>query len=540
MLIKEKIEKDLKQTIKDCIGVLPKKIHLEHPENPVHGDYSSCFALSEFETAKKSTDARTPLILAQKIIRGFPKRKYLKKIDSVSPGFINFYLSEKILQNQVKEILEEQGDYGINQKEKEKREKRKIQIEFISANPTGPLHVGNCRGGFSGDVLANILEKLGYNIQREYYINDRGLQIKRLGHSLEARYKQLLGQKIDIPEDGYPGDYLREIAKKIKKTDAQDFEKIALKEVLKIIKKTIKRMNIKYDCWFSEKSLYKNRETEEALELLKKKRLFYEKDNAKWFRSTAFNDDKDRVIVKSNGQATYVLSDMAYHLNKFKKRGFNKVILFWGADHHGYIPRFLGIIEAIGYKGRAQVELYQLVRLSRAGKKIRMSKRKGEYITVDDLLDEIGIDAARFHFLMHSLNRPMVLDLSKAAEKSKDNPVYYVQYAHARICSVLRKVKRFPSQADLSLLQSSSELDLIKTLIRFPEILLDAAENHQFQALPVFALRIADLFHKFYETCRILGDDQEITAARLWLAKSSQIILAETLRLMGVSSPEKM
>ena len=540
MLIREKIEKDLKQTIKDCIRVLPKKIHLEHPENPVHGDYSSSFALSEFKIAKKSTSARTPLILAQKIVQGFPKRRYLKKIESVSPGFINFYLSEKTLQNQVKEILEEQGDYGINQKEKEKRKKIKIQIEFISANPTGPLHVGNCRGGFSGDVLANILEKLGYSVQREYYINDRGLQIKRLGRSLEVRYKQLLGQKIDIPEDGYPGDYLKEIAKKIKRTDAKDFKKIALKEVLRTIKKTTKRMGIKYDCWFSEKSLYRNRETEEALKLLKKKRLLYEKDNATWFKARVFNDDKDRAIIKSNGQATYILSDMAYHLNKFKKRGFDKVILLWGADHHGYVPRFLGIIEAIGYKGRAQVELCQLVSLLQDGKKVRMSKRKGEYITIDDLLNEIGIDAARFHFLMYSLDKPMVLDLNKATKKSKDNPVYYVQYAHARICSVLRKVKRFPSQADLSLLQSSSELDLIKTLIRFPEILLDAAENHQLQALPVFVIRIADLFHKFYETCRILGDDQETTAARLWLAKSSQIILAETLRLMGVSSPEKM
>jgi len=565
MNIREKIEQDLKKIIKKVVGIEAKDVDLEHPENPKHGHYASNFALvnfKEFISLKKPAAAdkkgrlpatlkgfKNPFDLAQKIVKNFPEKDYLKKVEAIKPGFINFHLSQKFLQAQVKEILDKKEGCGLDPKEKQKRKKIKVQVEFISANPTGPLHVGNCRGGFAGDTLANILKKLGYKVEKEFYVNDRGVQIEKLGQSVEARSQQLRGKKARIPEGGYPGQYVKEIARKAGQKKIKDFKKFALKEILRMIKKSTDGMGIKYDSWFSEDSLYqtsqnKKSEAEKALSLLKKKKLTYQKDKALWFKSTRFGDEKDRVLVKSNGETTYILSDLAYHINKFKKRRFNRVILFWGADHHGYVPRFLGMIEAIGYKGKAQVEICQLLRLARGKKTIRMSKRKGQYITVDNLLDEIGIDAARFHFLMHSLNTAMTLDLKKAAEKSEENPVYYVQYAHARICSILRKVKK-PSfkpglKPDFSLLNHPAELELITKLVRFPEVLLDIEANHQLQALTNYAVKLADFFHKFYEECRVIGKDKELTFARLALVRATQIILAESLRLMGISSPERM
>jgi len=540
-VIREKIKKDLKRAIEKSLKFKIKEVHLEHPENPKFGDYSSNFALENFKEIKKQkSEFKTPLELAQKIAENFPQRRYLKEVKALNPGFINFHLSETFLQNQIKEILQKKGDYGLDQKEKEKRKKIKVQVEFLSANPTGPLHVGNCRGGFAGDVLANVLLKLGYKVQREYYINDIGTQIEKLVQSVKARYEQLQGKKTKIPPGGYPGEYVKEIAKKMLKKKTKNFREFTLKEILQMIKKTTERMGIKYDCWFPESFLYQSSQVKKALNLLKKKNLIYEKEGAVWFKATKFGDEKDRVLIKSDGQSTYILSDLAYHLNKFEKRKFDKVILFWGADHHGYVPRFLGMIEAIGHKGKAQVKLYQLLNLVRRGRKIKMSKRKGEYVTVDDLLDEIGLDAARFHFLMHSLDTPMTLDLTKAAEKSEKNPVYYVQYAHARICSICKKAKTVSQNIDFSLLKHPAELNLIKKLIQFPEILVDIEKSYQLQTLPAFSIKLADLFHKFYEECRVLSEDKKITAARLALVKATKIILAQTLALMGISAPEKM
>lgn len=535
-MIREKIKKDLRKAIEKAFKIKVREIHLEHPENPEYGDYSSNFAMENF-AKMKIKGIKSSFDLSQKIIKTFPKRKYLKKIEPVSPGFINFYLSENFLQNQIKEILEKKENYGIGPKE---RKKIKIQVEFLSANPTGPLTAGNCRGGFTGDVLANVLKKLGYRVQREYYINDKGVQVEKLVKSVETRYKQLQGKKVKFPETGYPGDYVKDIAKKMIAQKREDFKEFALKEVLKMIKKTTGRMGIKYDVWFSENSLYKSSQVKKALDFLKKKNLTFEKEGAIWFKSRKFGDEKDRVLIKSDGESTYFLSDLAYHFNKFEKRKFNKVILFWGADHHGYVPRFLGMIEALGHKGKAEVEICQLLKLTKGKKQIRMSKRKGEYITVDDILNEIGKDTARFHFLMHSLDTQMTLDLKEAAERSEKNPVYYVQYAHARICSILRKVKKFPEKIDFSLLRHPAELNLIKKLVQFPETLLDIEKNHHLQALPMFTIGLADLFHKFYEQCRVLNDDKKLTAARLGLVRATRIILSETLSLMGISTPKRM
>jgi len=538
-MIKEIIKKDLKIAIEKTLLTKIEGVFIEHPENPEHGDYSSNFALENFGKFRQ-IGFKNPLDLAEKIVKNFSQKEYLKKIEAFSPGFINFYLSEEFLQNQVKEILVQKGNYGIDKKEQKKRKQTKIQVEFISANPTGPLHVGNCRGGFAGDVLANVLKKLGYSVQQEYYINDRGVQIEKLGQSVQARYKQQKGQKAEIPEGGYQGGYIKEIAKKIARVRVKNFKEFALKEILGMIRKTTDRMGIRYNVWFSENSLYRPAKIKAALSFLKKKGLVFEKEDALWFKSSNFGDDKDRVLIKSDKESTYLFSDLAYHINKFEVRKFDKVILFWGADHHGYVPRFLGMIEAIGHKGKAEIDLCQLLRLKKAGKEIRMSKRKGEYVTIDDLIDKIGLDAARFHFLMYSLNTQMVLDLKKAKEKSVKNPVFYVQYAHARISSILEKAGRLPKKIDSSLLAQKEELDLIKKLIKFPEILLDIEKNRQLQALPVFAIELADLFHKFYEKHRVLNEDKKLMTARLGLIKTVQIILSETLAIMGVSTPEKM
>ena len=343
-----------------------------------------------------------------------------------------------------------------------------------------------------------------------------------------------------FPKDGYCGNYIKEIAKEMIEKNRQDFNVYPLKQLLKRIKKTVKRMGIHYDCWFSESSLYQSSEVKTTLNLLKQKRLVYKKNGALWFCSQKYGDEKDRVLIRSNGESTYFLSDVAYHFNKFKKRKFDKVILFWGADHSGYVKRFLAMVEAIGYKNKAEILICQLLKLTRKGKEIKMSKRKGEFITVDDLLDEIGLDAARFHFLLHSLDTPMILDLSKAKEQSVHNPIYYVQYAYARIESILRKAPKTKINPNYSLLSHPLELALIKKLIKFPEVLEMIEKTYQLNRLPSFTLELADSFHRFYENCRVINQDKALSKTRLNLVKATKIILAQSLKLMGVSRPKKM
>lgn len=540
-MIREKIKRDLEKIIKASLGIKAENIFIEVPENPKYGDYASNFAIDNFGKIKLlKTEVKTSLGLAQLIVENFPKKDYLEKIETACPGFINFYLSQKFIQKQVGEILKHKRDFGINKNLKSKNSKTRIQVEFISANPTGPLHAGNCRGGFAGDVLANILKKLGFNVQREYYINDKGVQVERLTKSVKARYRELLGEKIDFPEDGYWGVYVKEIAQRMIEKKERNFKEFALSEILKMIKETVTGMKIKYDNWFSEESLYKSSQVKKSLTLLEKKGLVYKKDNALWFKSSGFGDDKDRVLIKSDGEMTYLVSDIAYHIDKFEKRKFDRVILFWGADHIGYIKRFQAMIAAIGHNRKTEIEICQLLKLSKRGKEIRMSKRKGVYITIDDIISEIGLDAGRFHFLMYSLDTPMILDLERAKEQSVKNPVYYVQYAYARISSILRKMGNERGKINLGLLNDPSEIILIKKLIRFPELLLDISSNHQINRLPLYALELADSFHRFYERCRVLTEDKNLTRARLALVKATKIILRETFSLMGISAPEKM
>lgn len=536
-MLKEKIKKDLEAAAEKVLGREPEGGKLERPRNLEHGDYSSNSALVEFES--QAPDFKSPLGLAREIVKVLPEREYLEKTEVAPPGFINFYLTLSPFQEEVGEIVKEGKKYGGGEKKEEK-----IQVEYISANPTGPLHVGNCRGGFAGDTLANVLEKRGYEVKREYYINDRGRQIERLARSVKARWSELEGQKVKFPEDGYRGAYVEEIAKEFRKENleptSQNFREFSLNSILGRIKETVARMEIEYDCWFSEKSLYERGTVDKVLKVLRKKDFLFKKEGALWFKSKSFGDEKNRVLVKSNGDPTYFLSDIAYHYDKFEQRNFDKVILYWGADHHGYVKRLMGAIDALGFEGQAEVELTQMLALRRGKERVKMSKRDGCFLTIDELLDEIGLDAARFHFLLHGLDKPMTLDLKKAAQNSKDNPVYYVQYAHARISSILKKVKQKEKRSDLDLLTRPAEISLIKQLSYFPVLLNRLEENRKLQALPTYTMKTADLFHKFYEKCRVKGKDKRLQSARVVLLKATRTILRQSLSLMGVEAPEEM
>ncbi len=433
---------------------------------------------------------------------------FFSDVEFQDPFFINFFVSKEYLQKQVKDILKKEDKFGNLKIGKN----QKVNVEFISANPTGPLTLGNARGGFGGDVLSNILEKAGYNVTREFYINDRGKQIENLKRGL------------------YKGE--TRTASQIQKENQ---------------KTIIKDMKIKFDIWFSERNLYKNKEIDKVLALLKRKKLTYKKEGALWFKSTEFGDDKDRVLIRENGKTTYFASEVAYLKNKFNRR-FKKLIIFLGADHYGYVKRMKAAVMALGYeKNQLDFVIFQLVAIMWTGgtgekELIKMSKREGTYRSISELVDEkegVGLDVSRFFFLQRGTNSHLTFDLDLAKEKSSKNPVYYVQYAYARISSILRKAKTKPSK-DFKLLKEDSELDLIKQLIRFPEIIEDTAKNYQVQRLPQYAIDLATVFHQFYRNCRVISDDKKLTKARLSLISATKIILKSTLDLMGISAPEEM
>lgn len=518
------VRNEIKKVIEQATG---KEAKVEHPIEAVFGDYSTNVAMKQ---------GLNPQELADKL----KDNPLFDKVESKG-GFVNFFISKEYLQKQVKEILSKKEKYGQPDPPSLKlRRARKVQVEFISANPTGPLTLGNGRGGFCGDVLANVLKKAGYKVEREYYVNDRGEQIKKLGHSV-----------IGDDEAVYKGEYITELRKSIKGDDAEKVGEKAAKHILnEMIKPTVKRMGIKYDVWFSEKDLYKKKQVEKALDELKKQKLAYEEEGALWFKSTEFGDDKDRVLIKSTGEETYLASDVAYLKNK-KDRGFDKIIYFWGADHHGYVERLKAAAQAIGYnKDDIQIILMQLVRLLKDGKEVKMSKRAGTYVTLDELLDEVSVDVARYFFLSRGSNTHLNFDLNLAKEQSEKNPVYYVQYAYARISSILNKSKkqnvsfsndRSKMKQNLNLLKHASELKLIKQLIRFNEIVEDTAKDYQLQRLPQYATELAASFHKFYTECRVIDEkNKELTRERLALVEATRIVLKNTLNLMGIQAPEKM
>ncbi len=522
------------------------QIILEVPPQKEFGDYATNFALQAARAAK--TNPRT---IAEAIVQRLSE-SWLEKVEIAGPGFINFYLKSDIIYDRLATIIEKGETYG----DLAARNDGKIQVEYVSANPTGPLHVGHGRGAAMGSALVNLLRAAGYHVASEYYINDAGNQIDNLAASVNARYLELLGQTVDFPENGYHGHDIIDTAKRIIDGHQDEylamsaeerltiFKELALKEKLAALKEDLAAFNVHFDQWFSERSLHQADAIHETCEFLKGNGNIYEKDGALWLKSTAYGDDKDRVVIRDNGVPTYLAADIAYHRDKLE-RGFDTLINIWGADHHGYICRVRAAIEAMGYKGDAlEVLILQMVSLYRDGALVKMSKRTGQSVTLAELIEEVGTDAARFFFIMRSIDSQLDFDLDLAKSKSNENPVYYIQYAYARICSIFRQAEEnglaFTSQAKLNLLTTESEIDLIKKMADYEEEIAFAAKDRAPHRIARYVHELAGDFHSFYNQCRIMGVEKDLAEARLSLVKAVQNTIRHALNILGVSAPEKM
>ena len=526
---------------------------IETPRDKGHGDYAVNIAMLLARSAKEA-----PRLIAEKIINEIDKNSLgAEKVELAGPGFINFYLDKSYLYNTLLEIENEGDSYGNI----DIANGKSVVVEFVSANPTGPMHMGNARGGALGDTLGNVLSAAGWNVTKEFYINDAGAQIDKFGRSLDARYIQLIKGEdaIEFPEDGYQGDDIKVHAQNYRDKfgdslleKSEEERKNALVEYalpinIAALKSTLDEYRINYDVWFSESTLHNNGRVSETLELLKKSNITYEKDGALWIKSTEFGAEKDDVLVRANGIPTYFAADIAYHRNKLEQRGFDLAINIWGADHHGHIARMKGAMEAVGISGdKLDVLVIQLVRLMRNGEVARMSKRTGKMITLADLIEEIGVDAARFFFNMRAAGSHMDFDLDLAVSQSNENPVFYVQYAHARICSIIRILKEsgveipaFDNTA-CSLLKKEEELELIAKLAQLPDEIKASAESFDPSNLTHYLIDVAAHFHSFYNACRVRDEEPKLMQARLKLIESTRIVIANVLKILGVSAPEKM
>lgn len=556
MNIVEQVKERLKDEIKASVlkaGLAEEAqipdVLLELPKEKAHGDYSTNMAMQLARVAKKA-----PRAIAEAIVENFDKEKgSIEKIEIAGPGFINFYMNNSYLTDLIPNILKAGESYGeINVGNNEK-----VQVEFVSANPTGDLHLGHARGAAVGDSLCNVLAKAGYDVSREYYINDAGNQINNLALSVEARYFQALGKDTAMPEDGYHGEDIIGIGKKLaeeygdkfvdqsSKERLSFFREYGLKYEMAKLKADLEEFRVPFDVWYSETSLYHNGKIDNALAALKEKGHIYEEDGATWFRSTTFGDDKDRVLIKNDGSYTYLTPDLAYHKDKLD-RGFTKLINVWGADHHGYIPRMKAAIEALGYgKDTLEVEIIQLVHLYKNGEKMKMSKRTGKAVTMRDLIEEVGLDAVRYFFAMRSADTHMDFDLDLAVSKSNENPVYYAQYAHARICSMLRQGEEqglsFEDNLKLDEISSEKEFDLLKKLGEFPQAVAEAAQKRIPHRITNYIYDLASTLHSFYNAEKVLDpENTEKSRARLGLMKATQVTLQNAFTIIGVSAPEKM
>jgi arginyl-tRNA synthetase len=521
---------------------------VERPQREEHGDYATTAALQLAGIARMA-----PIRIAEAIASRIAASDFAARIEVAPPGFVNFTLDDGWLSRQVDEILASGDNYGNLKLGRGQR----VQVEYVSANPTGPLHVGSGRNAVIGDSLANVLEAAGYDIQREFYVNDAGTQMRVFAETLYARYAQALGREEHIPDAGYQGAYLVEIGEQIAAQEGDRFLEmprgealdalydIGLEKMLVSIRDDLRLMGVNYDRWFSEKSLYEDGVFDKVKALLEKKGYVAERDGAVWFTSSDLGDDKDNVLIRSDGEPGYLASDVAYHYDKFVLRGFDKVIDVWGADHQGHVPRMKAAMRAIDVDPDSLVILlYQLVTLRRGGEIVRLSKRTGDMVSLGDVLDEIGPDAVRFLLLTRSADSQMDLDLDLAKEQSSENPVYYVQYAHARIASILRYAEHIDySDGDVSLLGHPAELDLIRQMLRFPDVVEKAATSLSPHYLPYYALELAGIFHPFYKQCRVvssLPEDMPLNKARLKLVAAAKIVLARALSLSGVSAPDSM
>ena len=526
---------------------------IEAPKDKGHGDYAVNTAMMLARSAKSA-----PRAIAEKIVESLDAQSLgAQKIEIAGPGFINFYLDKSYLYNVMSEIENEKEDYGsVNI-----AGGKKVVVEFVSANPTGPMHMGNARGGALGDTLSNVLKRAGYEVTKEFYINDAGAQIDKFGRSLDARYIQLLRGEdaVEFPEDGYQGDDIRVHAQNfidkygdilLEKEEQERKDALveyALPLNIAALKETLTKYGINYDVWFYESTLHGGGSVNETLEMLKKSNITYEKDGALWIKSTEFGAEKDDVLVRANGIPTYFAADIAYHRNKLEERGFDLAINIWGADHHGHIARMKGAMEAVGISGeKLDVLVIQLVRLMRNGEIARMSKRTGKMITLADLVEEIGVDAARFFFNMRAAGSHMDFDLDLAVSQTNENPVFYVQYAHARICSIIRLLVEsgvnVPScnEIDCSILKAPEEIALLEVLAKLPEEIRASAKSFDPSNLTHYLIDVASHFHSFYNACRVRDEEDSVMRARLKLIECCRVVIKNVLDILGVSAPEKM
>jgi arginyl-tRNA synthetase len=528
-------------------GELPE-VEVAASRQKEFGDFSTNVALALAGRVGKS-----PREVAEVIRSHLPADDLIERAEVAGAGFVNFFVRADWLRDVLRDAVTLGPRYGWAEPNG-----RSVQVEFVSANPTGPLHVGHARNAALGDALARLLEAAGWRADREYYFNDTGGQMDRFGASVEAAYLQLLGRQAEVPEDGYHGEYIAEIAQDILKEHGDALADLppegrmaklrdeGARRVLDSIRATLDRFGVRFDSYISERQLAESGEIDAAVRRLREAGYVYESEGAVWFRSTAFGDDKDRPLIRGNGTHTYFAADCAYLVDKFA-RGFDHLIYVWGADHHGDVVRVKGAAQAMGFDPDAvEMVIYQFVSFLRGGQPVKMSKRAGTYITLDELIDEVGTDAARFTLLMHSNDSPMNFDIEDVKRRSMDNPVYYVQYGHARIASILRNagergVSMKPiEETDLSLLSTEAELDLLRTIAEMPDLVLRAAELRGPHRLAHYAQELAAGFHRFYTECRVITDDEPLTQARLWLSTGAKQAIANVLALLGVSAPESM
>ncbi|PZD96462.1 arginine--tRNA ligase [Paenibacillus sambharensis] len=554
--ILEQFHQQLKETIADAVvaaGLAQREelpvFVIEVPKDKSHGDLATNAAMQLTKLAK-----RNPRQIAEAIIEHLDKSSAsIESAEIAGPGFINFRLDKSYLYPVIGEVQAAGENYGRVQVGGGQR----VQVEFVSANPTGSLHLGHARGAAVGDALCNVLDFAGYKVTREYYINDAGNQVANLAKSIEARYKQQLGQEAEMPEDGYFGEDIIGFAKALVEAEGDRllsmpeeerftfFRSYGLERELDKIKRDLSKFRVAFDEWFSETSLYENGKVEQALEALRGRGMVYEEEGATWLSTMQYGDDKNRVLVKNDGSYTYLTPDIAYHMDKYG-RGFDRMINIWGADHHGYIPRVKAAMAALGNDPeKLTVLIAQMVSLFQNGEKVKMSKRTGKAVTMEDLMEEVGVDAIRYFFTMRSMDSHLDFDMDLAISTSNENPVFYVQYAHARICSIFRQAEEQSlavdhSKANLSKLATEAEFDLIRKLGELPQEIEDAAAQYAPHRLIRYLYELAAQFHSYYKAERVITEDTEQTAARLALLDAVRTVLANVLRLVGVSAPERM
>lgn len=547
--LKKLIEDSLVEALGEQNNLPP--IYITQPKKKERGDLSTNLP---FSLSRKTGEPASKI--GEKLTFLLKEKDFLSKVEFIPPGFLNFFISSEFLAHTLKNILLQRKNFASFSY----GEGKKVHIDFVSANPTGPLHIGHARGAAIGDSLANILSKVGYDVKREYYICDLGGQIERLSHSVYIRLQELQGKKVSFPEDGYKGDYIVEIARKAKEILKEELSikkgekellsllrKFTVEEILRDIKKDLEDFGVKYDSWFTESALYKNKEIFKTIDELQKRNFTYEKDGALWFKTSLFlKNERDRVLRRKNGEYTYLARDISYHQNKLS-RNFERMIDVWGQDHIGQAPCLKAAVEALDRSHRGpEIIIYQFVTLMREGKKVSASTREGKFIPLREVLEEIGKDIARFFFVSSSRDTHLKFDLKLAKKQSPENPVFYIQYAHARICSIFKKAEERgirlenPEKAKLTLLVEPEEIELAKKMSLYPDAVQESADTLEPHRLVSYLEELAALFHQFYTKHRVINDDRELTLARLYLIEAVKIVIEDILALLGISAPRMM